>query len=76
MSILIDMMEKLGSDASLTPLDAETIQELESEIESTELPEIKCFFVVPAEDDEKGEEPAKENDDKKDAENLLKACSF
>lgn len=72
MSMLIEMMEKLGSDASIAPLDAEAIQELESEIESTDLPEIKCFLVVPAEDDDKNDEPSEKEDESKEAENLLK----
>tara|TARA_Y100000034_G_scaffold124765_1_gene173385 strand:- start:845 stop:1060 length:216 start_codon:yes stop_codon:yes gene_type:complete len=60
--MLIDMMEKLGSDASLAPLDDEKISQLEAEINSTEFPEIKCLLVVPAEDDEDSQEDNQEGE--------------
>ncbi len=73
MSTLIETMEKLGSDASMTPLTEDAKEALRETINTTQFPEIKCFFIVPAEDDDKDEQPAEE--DKKDTESHLRMIS-
>ncbi|REL26342.1 hypothetical protein DXX93_06960 [Thalassotalea euphylliae] len=82
MTKITELLEKLGSDASLdanieTMLTSDqlAIEEKEllgnmSHLKDTQ-PAIKCIIIAPAEDDE--QESPQEDDNEKDTENLLSA---
>jgi len=79
MSNLVKTMEKLGSDASLAPLDEQTCIALANAIENANFPEIKNFVIIPAEDDDKEDQSDDKKDDdsndKKESEGFLKVVS-
>lgn len=86
MTDLIYLLEKLGSDASLDTIIAEiqdskllstTEKELLKNMADERLiqPEIKCFIIAPAEDDDEAQETPKEDDDKKETESSLSMIS-
>ncbi|WP_448211108.1 hypothetical protein [Colwellia sp. MEBiC06753] len=70
MTQLIKMLETLGSDASAS-LSTEELEHLTTELQASEFPEIKCFIVVPAEDDDNNDEQSDENKEQQETENTL-----
>ncbi|REL35091.1 hypothetical protein [Thalassotalea euphylliae] len=81
MAKLIDLLEKLGSDASLSG----STEELRSALSEKEIamledinhfkslqPEIKCFAIVPAEDDE----PSEDKNDEQEKEQSTSAIAI
>ncbi|WP_448552545.1 hypothetical protein [Thalassotalea montiporae] len=82
MTDIINLLEKLGSDASLESIiesvqNSDVLSTNEKELlasianEKSLQPEIKCFIIAPAEDDDDNQESPKEDDDKKETENCL-----